>query len=255
MSNIIDFINKYTTIPNTFITDFIKLTENNAEYKFVVSFDILCKWLDILKRDLKKSLVRNFEVNYDYHIIISTSPSHKQTIMLTADCCKELCMLSRCEKSSQVRKYFIEMEKLIKTYYSEINESMMKQINVIKTNQKPKINVIGGTIYIIKAQNNISHDVYKMGKTNNIKKRMNVYNTANSNDIEVIFVQKVDNIDAVENCVKSMAKRFQYRSKKEIYEVDIEVLKGIIDDCCNIDIKISANKIDTKSKYFVSIEK
>ena len=74
-------------------------------------------------------------------------------ILITPNCMKELCMISQTAKAKKVRKYFIEMEKLIKRYFKNIKEDMYKKIGILETNQKPKINVKGGVSYILKALN------------------------------------------------------------------------------------------------------
>ena len=106
------FLNKYTTIPNLFLEDFINLN-NVKNISPIINFDLICKWLEIPKYDLKKTLIKNFEKDYDYILNTIISPSHKEEILLTSNCFKELCMLSRSKKSKLVRKYFIEMERFI----------------------------------------------------------------------------------------------------------------------------------------------
>lgn len=60
---------------------------------------------------------------------------------------------------------------------------------------------------------------------------MNAYNSGNANDIQPLFIIKVSNIDAVESCIKQTVKEYQYRKYKEIYEIDLDVLKRVISAC------------------------
>jgi len=43
-------------------------------------------------------------------------------------------MISQTEKAKQVRKYFINLEKLVKRYYETIKESLYKKIGLLETN-------------------------------------------------------------------------------------------------------------------------
>ena len=52
--------------------------------------------------------------------------------------------------------------------------------------------------------------MYKLGNTDNMKKRLRTYNTGNANNIEPLFVIKVDNIKMVEECIKNIASEYQY---------------------------------------------
>jgi len=36
---------------------------------------------------------------------------------------------------------------------------------------------------------------------------------------------EVDDIDQVEKCIKNLLKKYQYRKKKEIYEVNIDIIR------------------------------
>lgn len=233
-----NFLKQFSILPSKFIDDFFIIAkEEYDDSDRIIDFDLVCKWLDVRKDHLKKILIDNFEKEYDYTIIkkqkkqlngVGLTTYHD--IRITPNCFKEICMISSTSKAKEVRKYFIEMERLIKTYYKSITEDMNKQIGILTTNQKPKLDIKGGIIYILKAQNS-DVTLYKLGKTKNLKNRIKNYNTGNANDVEPIFIMKVDDIDAVETCVKTACKQYQYRKYKEVYQIDIDVFKVIISKC------------------------
>ena len=85
----------------------------------VIDFDLVAKWLETRKDNLKEILVNHFEKDYDYTINKLTKKSGKNTnnyveIKISSDCSKELCMISQTTKAKSVRKYFLEMEKMVK---------------------------------------------------------------------------------------------------------------------------------------------
>jgi len=57
-----------------------------------------------------------------------------------------------------------------------------------------------------------------------------------ANDLEVLFHFETKNIDQVESCIKSFMKVAKYRKYKEIYQVNINIIKKAIKDC---DFKIN----------------
>jgi hypothetical protein len=61
-----------------------------------------------------------------------------------------------------------------------------------------------------------------------------------------LFIIPVKDIDYVESCVKKACKKFQYRKYKEVYEMDVKLLKIVIDDC-NDFINALAKKIKNKT--------
>ena len=271
------FLTQFSTIPKEFINDFFMIAKDEYnENDIIIQFDIVCKWLNVIKGNLKKVLIDNFEKNYDY-IIQKKTKKHKKSngasfydeILITPNCFKGICMISLTPKAKEVRKYFIEMEKLIKRYYITIKDQMYKTIGLLKNNQKPKLNIKTGVLYIIEAQNT-DVTLYKLGKSNNLKNRLNTYNSGNANDIIPLFIISVKDIDHVEKCVKNACKRFQYRKYKEVYQIDIEVLKDVILKCDNLSNMVSnefskmnkhklKNKIKkmktNENKYFIYIDK
>ena len=101
-----------------------------------------------------------------------------------------------------------------------------------ENNQKPKINSNKKIIYIFRALNS-DLTLYKIGKTINSKTRFSSHNSPLANDLEVIFQYETENIDQVEKCIKSLMKKAQYRKYKEIYQVNLDIIKKAIKDCDN----------------------
>ncbi len=62
-----------------------------------------------------------------------------------------------------------------------------------------------------------------------------------ANDLEVLFQYETDNIDQVELCAKALMKKAQYRKYKEVYQIDLDILKQIIQ---NYDTRV--NEINTE---------
>jgi phage anti-repressor protein len=272
------FLKQFSTIPHDFITDFFIIAkEEYMDNEIIIDFDVVSKWLNMTKGNLKRLLIDKFEKNFDYVIkkikkkqINSNGSTIYEEILITPNCMKELCMVSQTAKAKEVRKYFIEMEKLVKRYFENIKEEMYKKIGILENNQKPKLNVNGGVIYILKALNT-NATLYKLGKTDDLKNRLNTYNSGNANDVEPLFIIPVKDIDSVESCVKKASKRFQYRKRKEIYEMDVELLKIIMSDCSDFvsgmaqkitdkttkkDAKIKLSRMKQKiDKYFLYITK
>ena len=56
-----------------------------------------------------------------------------------------------------------------------------------------------------------------------------------------------ENIDQVESCVKALMKKAQYRKYKEIYRVDLDIIKKIIKNC-DTEINEINKEIEKKNK-------
>ena len=237
------FLKKYSDVPNGFIEDFFDIVnESYNDNDLSIDFDKIVAWLDVIKANLKRLLVANFREKYDYILeknIVKNSIGNRyhtvEKIYVTPDCFKELCMLSQTAKAKEVRQYYLSIEKLIRKYHQYIQEKLYQKINLLETNQKPKINILSGIIYFFAALNNVKineldDDLLKIGKTVNKNNRFNTY-SGNANDIEPLFILEVDDIDAVENCIKNLLKEYQYRKNKEIYQISIDALKFVFVNC------------------------
>ena len=123
---------------------------------------------------------------------------------------------------------------------------MNTKIDKLEQNQKPYINPNKKIIYVFEALNT-DLTLYKIGKTINSKDRFPKHNSPLANDLKVIFCYETENILQVELCVKAYMKRAQYRKYKEIYRVDLNIIKKTI-KICDTNIKEINKKIDKKNK-------
>jgi len=284
----LSFLKNNSLIEDKFIKDFFMIAkEEYMDSEFIINIELICNWLDTRKDNLKKILQDNFEEDYDYtiekiYIKRKVGSTMKEEILLTPNCFKELCMISQSKRAKEVRKYFIEMEKLIKRYYETIKEAMYKEIGLLKNNQKPKTDLPkGGVLYVIEAQNTITlhkigkindikGELYKIGKSGDMKKRLGGYNTGNANDILPLFIIPVKDIKNAEDCIKRSCKRFQYRKYKEVYQINYQVLVDSLETCKLLtdglakhfeeqtikESKISLSRIKGgKHNYFIYVDK
>ena len=236
----IDFLKKYSTISNKFIDDFYNIM--NEDYiekmnEFLIDSDLLQKWLNIKSRDnLVNTLKKSYVIKVDYDIEIITKKVHgghnKKIYIITPTAAKKIAMSSKSNISKQVQNYFIEIEYILHKYKNYIIKNLNKKIKIIEKNQKPKLKTRKGIIYIFKALNT-NATLYKLGKTINSGKRFNSHNSPMANDIEIVFMYESNNLDQLESCVKIFMKKAQYRKYKEIYEIDIDILKKTIKKCDN----------------------
>jgi phage anti-repressor protein len=254
-----DFIIKRSNISKDFLRDFFNLGGDTYgdTYKNI-NFDDVVKWLGVVKNNLKRLLKDNFNIMDDYteeKILIKNNKrgaNYVSKIMLTPDCFKELCMLSQTEKAKGVRKYYIIVEGLLRDHFEQIINDLNIELGLIKSNIKKQTQVIGGHIYILKAMNTTQKDMYKLGNSDDMKKRLRVYNTGNANNIEPLFIMKVNDIIMVEGCIKNLAREYQYKKNKEVYNIDFEFLQKLCIKCKNfinqLEKEFANNNKSTKSK-------
>ena len=251
-----NFLIKYTNINSQFINDFSNIVSEDYFKKyndFLIDSEILRKWLQITThKEFKQTIKNSYKINIDYiikkkDINLGSGGHNKNIIILTPEATKKICLLTKSKVGDDIRQYFIDIEFAFYKFKDHIIDSLNRKIEQLENNQKPKINPKKGIIYIFRALNENNVTLYKIGKTINSKKRFTSHNSPLANDIEIIMTYEADNIEQLESCVKLMMKKAQYRKYKEIYQVDIDIIKNVIKDC---DTKLNQinNMIDRKNK-------
>jgi phage anti-repressor protein/predicted GIY-YIG superfamily endonuclease len=221
--------------------------------------DNLVNWLNMRKDSLKRTLIETYIKNIDYKIkkVVSKTPGKpREEIVITADCCKRLCMLSKTKKAEEVRTYFIEVEKLMNKYKDYIIEALNKKVGVLDNNQKPIPDNKNGVIYILKTDKDIV-DLYKIGKTQKFKERIRTHNSSHIDNVDIVHIYETKYIDEVEKCLKNVLATKQYRKRKEFYQIDLDVLKELIKNCDNMSLtvrKINKN-IKQEGGFFIMLDK
>ena len=258
-----NYLKQYSSINNKFIDDFFNLYNvKTSNDDFVINLEKVAKWLNCKKFTLNDTIKNTYQINIDYKI--SKSINQKSTgrpreeVMITPNCFKRLCMMSRTEKAEEVRSYFIALEDHINKYKGYIIEGLNKKISKYEKELKPvEIQNESGSIYVLKTTETIE-GVYKIGKTENFKKRLQSHQSSHPNKLDIAYVYETDMINQVESCLKNLLKDKAYRKRKEFYEIDIDILKSLIKTCECMTLSIRKKTKDIKNeecKYILMITK
>jgi len=249
------FLIKYTPINKYFLDDFQNIIKEDYlenYHDFLIDSEILRKWLKIsCRKDFVSNIKKSYKINVDYKIskiknIEGSGGHNRELIKLTPEATKKICLMTKSKIGKDVRQYFIDIELALYKFKNHIIESLNDKIKKLENNQKPKINSSKGIIYVFRALND-DITLYKIGRTINSKKRFNSHNSPLANDIEIIMTYEADNLEQLEKCVKNYMKKSQYRKYKEIYHVDLDIIKNVIKECDGKLTQIN-NMIDKKNK-------
>lgn len=137
----LNLLKKCSTVDNKFIDDFFGLYDVNTQNTdLIINIEIVAKWLNTKKAHLKETLVRSYIKNIDYKTSKAESTGGRpgEIILLTPECFKRLCMLSRTKKAEEVRSYFIEIEKHLDKYKNHVIDTLNKKVNILENNKKTK---------------------------------------------------------------------------------------------------------------------
>ena len=263
MSSFREFLLKNSIIKKSFINDFFEIIREDyfeISEQFLINSNKLQLWLDINSRkDFHETIKRSYTLNIDY-IITKTNnkgigKNNEKIYMLTPDCAKMILQSTKSKKGIEVRRYFIEIEKMLYKYKDTIIKSLNNELTLVKNNQKPKPDGKKKKIYIFKALNT-EQTLYKLGKSKNIRNRLNSHNSALANDLILVHEFETDNMHGVEQCIKGLMRVAQYRKYKEVYQVDLDILKKFLkqcDDSINFIKELLNKNLSDKDKLFMHI--
>lgn len=219
-----DFLKIYTAISNKFIDEYFKFHELSDGIKCVIPIDDVIKYLEIKQKDEFLLRIRNSYIeNIDYVKYTTGNKKTKNAISVryyvNLETFEKICLDSRTKKANEIKNYFITLRKFIDYYKDHISNMILD--NAARLN--------GKCVYIICA--NAQKDIFKIGKTGDIRKRLQTYATGRDKHPDIRFIMLVDNKECVETCVKTLLHSFRYRSNQEIYQVDIDKIKEAVMTC------------------------
>ena len=262
-----DYLKRFSSVSNKFIDDFFGLfDENTSEDDFVIDIDAVSTWLSILRGNIKKTLSETYRKNIDYKITINkptTAGRPSEKIMLTPDCFKRICMLTKSSKGEEVRSYYIQLEKHLDKYKDNIINDLRSRIKVLENDLKPlEIPKDRGVIYVLKTDNDVAlKDIYKIGSSTDFKSRLLTHQSSHVDNVKVEHVYETTDVKGVERCLKAILQERQYRKRKEFYQIEIDDLKKIIDNCGNSLTLLKKTKIGPLSgggnphNYYIYLHK
>lgn len=141
---------------------------------------MIAKWLGIIKGNIKATLLESYTKNIDYILLMpdqkqkhGSGGHNKETILLTEDCFKSMCMRSNSIKAEKVRYYYITLEKLVKNYTNDMLQKQAQKIEKLELDLKKPLYPVKGALYVLSID-----DGHKLGRTNNLNKRFDTYYTS-----------------------------------------------------------------------------
>ena len=176
---------------------------------------------------------------------------NKQYITVSPDCFKELCMHVGTKKSKEIKKYYIELEKVFKFYLEYQNEYQKLQLenknNELEEKEKELLNAkdkimdmerdfqhteleFDEFIYIATNENYHKQNVYKIGRSARLNKRTKQFNTffINGHKIFYIYVFQCHKSRILEQLLFTCLDKYKYCKINELFHLELNKLLSIV---------------------------
>lgn len=224
----IKLLKEYTNIDGKFIDTFFKKFEIGSELRFDLDDATIAKYLGIEIRTLRKRLLNEYSDSINYienvdYVKVKTGKNSGVTYMVNYECFERLAMNGDSKQSDIIRSYFIKLRKFITEYQHIFYQSLTTKDDLRKFKGRE-------SIYFFAADHNKSN-IFKIGRTTDIIRRLQTYNTGRIKEVDLEYYAVVTNSDLIEKCIGKTLEKKQVVKNREIYQVNPKSLKKIIVDC------------------------
>jgi prophage antirepressor-like protein len=248
MDNIIDIYNKILYFQNDGI-NFILDIDNIIWFKFSnIAYILEYKDRnDVLKKHVDKKYRKHIKDIKTNQEIIKQKPD---TVYINESGLYKLLIRSRMKKAEKFQTWLIEqaLPKLREYGKYEVDiktlgkiEKLNYKISLLtKSNKQLKKNLTknkypkGMHFYVLKDE-----DMYKIGYTKDLNKRLATYNTGKANKAIYSYYKKTDCAKEIEECMKALLNEYIYNSDKEFYNCSLNKILKEVRRCLKLEEECS----------------
>jgi phage anti-repressor protein len=181
------FLTQTTSIPIKFIKNHLKFYAMCEKNLFGITLGSVIEYLNVTEKEkFIKRFKKKFTEGVDYQVSITKRYNQKgvenKIYNMTLDTFEKICMLTNAKIGDNVREYFIILRKFIQYYKNNISEMIINSNCVI---------------YVILV--NKGTNLYKIGRTCDLRKRLSTYSTGKELHPDIKFVMQVNDPKKLKN--------------------------------------------------------
>ena len=194
---------------------------------------------------------------------------HPHTLYLTEPGLYELLIISRKPKARKFRRWITRkvLPSIRKYGYYKLKEEyekekieiidkinyLQKQKTILEQDLKKESFPKEAMIYVIDYSN--EKEVYRIGMTNDMEKRKQIYNTHTLHKQPVVLTKIINCPRRLEACMKAMLYNYRYKNRKDFYVCSLKIIKNAILDCVRnikrIDCQTGGSQINNIPKNLI----
>jgi hypothetical protein len=242
-------------IPEVFITKYHNLTKDNF-----VSLSDCIDWLSVTRDNIIKTLRKTYKINTDFFEInyeeednitkfgkhiLNVKSSTKTFFKLTANCFKNLSMSSNSPNGKLTKKYYIDMERIVKDFNNEEITRLKNENSKLKRTVNPKKISSEEGLYVWHYNDELR---YRIGSGKELQRRIDQHDSSHADDVTV-------DCEVISGCYKDLesiilrifdSKRYRY--DKDFFECDIKKIRTTIKKVNNLLLEFRNNCGEEPSK-------
>jgi len=205
-----------------------------------------------------KIQLKNMEINFK----VKQQPD---TIYINESGLYSLLLSSRTQKAKKFIKWIkndvlplIRQNNIFSTdseitkLQKEINK-LEKENNILRNDLKVEKFPEGAMVYVVEEYDidNNNELYYKLGKTNDMNKRIKIYNTHSLHNKSVPYYVEAICPLPLETCIRSMLYKYRYKNRKDYFKCSLTKVKKAFTTCVN-SIKCVEDQEGGDKKYIIT---
>ena len=195
------------------------------------------------KKAIKKYVEKEDKIqlkNMDIDFKVYQQPD---SIYINESGLNSLLILSRTKKSKKFLKWVTnDVLPLMRrsSIYSNNDEItlLQKKINELEHQNKLLKNDLklekfpeGAIVYVVEDYDVDKNIIYKIGKTDDLNKRIKIYNTHSIHNKSVVHYVEIQCPLQLESCIKSMLYKYRIKNRKEYFNCSLKKIKSAFNIC------------------------
>lgn len=195
------------------------------------------------KKTINKNVDKSDKIqlkNMDISLEIKQQPD---TIYINESGLYSLLISSRTEKAKKFLKWItndvlplvrqlniLPSDKKISKLLKKINE-LESQNKILKNDLKLEKYPEGAVVYITENHDTNGDIIYKLGKTDDLNKRIKIHNTHSIHNKKIVHYVEVNCPLQLETCIRSMLYKYRIKNRKDFFNCSLNKIKRAFTIC------------------------
>jgi prophage antirepressor-like protein len=235
-------MSRYNTI-NFEKNKIIVIIDNNN----IIWFNAKQVCISLEYKNAKQSIINNVEKSDKIQLknmnISFEMQQQPDSIYINESGLYSLLITSRNKKSKKFIKWITSdvLPKLRQKNIFSPDENitkLLKKINELESKNKLLQNDLklekfpdGAMVYVIEDTDTDGEIYYRIGKTDNMNKRINIHNTHSIHNKKVVHYVELSCPLQLETCVRSMLYKYRYKNKKDYFKCELKKIVKAFNKC------------------------
>ena len=255
-----------------FVTSFYTYLNYNPLTDFVIDFDNVWRWCGFSRKDhAKRILEKHFVLDVDYKVSLphlgeqknegeNRGGFNKEKITFNIRTFKKFCLKCETDKADEIHNYYIKLEEILHETLLEQTDELQLQLEEKQETidalskkyiKKPRqVFDYNNVVYIITSEEGEKIREYTIGKSIDLKNRLESYDNNKLHDFKVVYYKSCNSVklmDLMESIILTKLGNYRCKAGRDVFLLpkteNIKLFTDIFDVCTKFYENVEENHI------------